>query len=589
MGLKPRMIQQYMRILKGIAASSGIGIGKAFLYIHEKLIVPHSEIEASQVDAEKSRYLHALEVVAGDLQVIGGGAFSNDQHKILETHLLMLQDPEFKHEVVNTISNEHKCAEWAVENVLTGLITILEQAPDPVLRERSADLYDIGWRVIRSMMGKLRPRLSAIHDEVVLVADTLLPSEALSLDPRNIKAIALNGGGRTSHVAILARALQIPTVVGLGSITDKVSTGDEIIVDGNHGEVAVRPSSASTSKMRLRYERWVAHEKELQELTALDAVTTDGHRVELKANMETLEELDSVLSHGASGVGLYRSEFLFLKPGGASEDEQFNAYRAVIERMRDVGTVTIRTIDVGGDKVIPGMDGFGEENPILGWRAVRFCLSRKDIFKIQLRAMLRASAYGKLKIMFPMISGIEELENVLLVLEQVKEECRKTQVPFDEEIKIGTMIEVPSAALCADIIARKTDFFSIGTNDLIQYTIAVDRGNEKIAYLYQPFHPGVLRLIKMIVEKGHEAGIPVGMCGEMAGDPLSSVLLLGLGLDEFSMSPQSLLEIKNIIRGVSFSDAQELAAKVMEMDSYVKINTYVREWMHDRFDNYAAG
>jgi phosphoenolpyruvate-protein phosphotransferase (PTS system enzyme I) len=263
MGLKPRMIQPYMRILKGIAASSGIGIGKAFLYIHEKLIVPHNEIDSTQVEGEKTRFLHALESVAIELKLIAGDSLAEDQQNILETHLLMLQDPEFKLSVVTIISDEHKCAEWAVESVLSGLITLLEQSPDPALKERSADLYDIGWRVVRCMMGRSRPQLSTIHGEVVLVADTLLPSEALSLDPAFIKAIALNGGGRTSHVAILARALQIPTVLGLGSITDKVSTGDEIIVDGNHGEVAVRPSSASASKMRMRYQRWIAHEKEL--------------------------------------------------------------------------------------------------------------------------------------------------------------------------------------------------------------------------------------------------------------------------------------------------------------------------------------
>ncbi|MHC1691832.1 MAG: phosphoenolpyruvate--protein phosphotransferase [Sphaerochaetaceae bacterium] len=577
-----------MRILKGIAASSGIGIGKAFLFIHEKLIVGHNEIPVSEIVKEKSRFLHALDTVAGDLQALSGISFADDQLKILETHLLMLQDPEVKSLVYKAITDEHKCAEWAVESVISNMIATLDTSPDPVLRERGADIYDIGWRVIRSMMGKLRPQLSTIHDEVVLVADTLLPSEALSLDPAKIKGIALGGGGRTSHVAILARALRIPTVVGLGILAGTVDTGDEVIVDGNHGEVSIRPGSATANRMRAQYNLWIAHEKDLQGLASLEAVTTDGHRIQLKANVETVEEVSAVLKTGADGIGLYRSEFLFMKQGGASEEEQFAAYRSVLEGMGAYGPVTIRTIDVGGDKIIPGLEGFGEENPILGWRAVRFCLSRKDIFRVQLKALLRASAYGKLKIMFPMVSGLEELENVLEVFEQVKKDCLEDSIPFDSKIEVGTMIEVPSAALCADLLAPKMDFFSIGTNDLIQYTIAVDRGNEKIAYLYQPFHPGVLRFIKMIVEKGHQAGIPVGMCGEMAGDPISSVLLLGLGLDEFSMSPQSLLEIKNIIRSVSLSEAKELAKTVMEMDSYIKIDTYIREWMHDRFGNYTT-
>jgi phosphotransferase system enzyme I (PtsI) len=577
-----------MRILKGIAASSGIGIGRAFLYVHEKLVIPHTSIPETRFRAEKERFHHALETVAAELERMRTDSAESDHQKILETHLLMLADPEFIRSVEERIDSERLCAEWAVESVASALMEMLETAGDPVLRERSADLYDVGWRVIREMMGKRRPELASINEEVVLVADTLLPSEALSLDHMNVKAIALNGGGRTSHVAILARALQIPTVVGLGKVTAKVRPGDEIIVDGNLGEVAIRPSSASASKMRDRYDRWLEHERELQELAALDTVTKDGHKVLLKANIETVDEVDAVLKHGAGGIGLFRSEFLFLKPGGATEDEQFDAYRGVLEQMRGIGSVTIRTIDVGGDKVIPGMEGLGEDNPILGWRAVRFCLSRKDIFRTQLRALLRASAYGKIKIMFPMISGPEELEQVLLVLEQVKDECRTSGIPFDQGIEVGTMIEVPSAALCADLLAPKTDFFSIGTNDLIQYTIAVDRGNEKIAYLYQPFHPGVLRLIRMIVEKGHQAGIPVAMCGEMAGDPLSTVLLLGLGIDEFSMSPQSLLEIKNIIRSITLAEAKELVDKVMGMSSYININTYVREWMHDRFGDFVT-
>ena len=577
-----------MRILKGIAASAGIGSGKAFLYVHEKPIVPRSGIHPSEAEAESARFSKARESVVRELATLDGPLLSTDQRKILETHQLMLEDPMVLDAVHHAIHVEHKCAEWAVETTMTSLITTIEQSQDQMFKERSADIYDIGWRIIRTLMGKLRPKISGLHEQIVLVADTLLPSEALSLDPEYVKAIALNGGGRTSHVAILARALQIPTVVGLGNITKKIQDGEHIIVDGNHGEVAIRPTSASAHRMQQQYKLWVAHEKELREVAQMDAITTDGHSVTLKANVETVEELESVLANGAQGIGLYRSEFLFLKPGGASEEEQFVAYRAVLEKMGKTKAVTIRTIDVGGDKVIPGMDAFGEENPILGWRAVRFCLSRKDIFKTQLKALLRSSVYGKLNIMFPMISGLEELNDVLEIFEEVKEECWKQGIPFDEDIEVGTMIEVPSAALCSDLLAPKVDFFSIGTNDLIQYTIAVDRGNEKIAYLYQPFHPGVLRLISTVINNAHEAKIPVGMCGEMAGDPLFSVLLLGLVLDEFSMSPQSLLEIKSIIRSVSIEDAQRLARKVMDMDSYKKSNTYVKEWMHERFGDFTT-
>lgn len=578
-----------MRILKGIPASSGIAAGKAFLYEHETLEVPHEQYtDDGRATKEVERFSSAMTNVMDDLRKLEQTPLDGEQKNILQTHLMMLEDPEFNSGVRSYITSNKVNAEWAVEVVAGMFVKTLEATADPVLRERSVDLRDISLRIMSMLMGVKRVSLATLSEDVVLVSDGLLPTEVLSMDRSHILGIALNAGGRTSHVAILARSFNIPTVLGLGSVTKKVHSGDEIIVDGNHGEVVVRPEWSTAQSLRDRYDRWVSHEEELKEVSALPAETTDGHKVILKANVEMVEELDAVINNGAEGIGLYRSEFLFMRPGGlASEEEQFTAYRKVVEGMHGKGPVTIRTIDVGGDKVIPGV-GIDEENPILGWRAVRFCLSRKDIFRVQLRALLRASAYGKLQIMFPMISGIEELEGVLLILEQVKDECRKAHIPFDEDIKVGTMIEVPSAALCADILAKRVDFFSIGTNDLIQYTIAVDRGNEKIAYLYQPFHPGVLRFIQMIIEKGHAAGIPVGMCGEMAGDAMSAVLLTGLGLDEFSMSPQSLLEVRRIIRGVSFAEAQELAGHVLQMDSYMKINSYIKEWMHERFDYFTS-
>ncbi len=578
-----------MRILKGIPASSGIAAGKVFLYEHETLEVPHEQYaDDDRASKEVERFSNAMTMVREELRRLDQASLGGEQKDILQTHLMMLEDPEFDSGVRSYIALNKVNAEWAVEVVSGQFVKTLESTSDPALRERSVDLKDVCLRIMSMLMGIKRVSLATLSEDVVLVSDGLLPTEVLSMDRGHILGIALNGGGRTSHVAILARSFDIPTVVGLGAVTKKVRAGDEIIVDGNHGEVVVRPEWSTAKSLRDRYDKWIAHEDELREVAALPSETTDGHSVILKANVEMMEELDSVLRNGGEGIGLYRSEFLFMRPGGlASEEEQFCVYRKVVEGMQGKGPVTIRTIDVGGDKVIPGI-GIDEENPILGWRAVRFCLSRKDIFRVQLRALLRASAYGELRIMFPMISGIEELEGVLLILDQVKDECRKAHVPFDEDVKVGTMIEVPSAALCADILAKRVDFFSIGTNDLIQYTIAVDRGNEKIAYLYQPFHPGVLRFIQMIIKKGHEAGIPVGMCGEMAGDAMSAVLLTGLGLDEFSMSPQSLLEVRRIIRGVSLPEARALAEHVMRMDSYLKINSYIREWMHERFDYFTS-
>ncbi|MFA5468147.1 MAG: phosphoenolpyruvate--protein phosphotransferase [Sphaerochaetaceae bacterium] len=575
-----------MRVMQGIAASPGIGLGQAFLYVHERFLTPHINIEEGEIPEELKRFKKALQVVAQDLAEIVKTAAVDNSEQIVETHLLMLEDPEFTKAVEVLIKEEQVCAEWAVERVLKAAIEAIEKGNDPLLRERSADINDIRWHLVKQLMGKSHSNLSMINHDVILVSDTLLPSQVLSLDHKYIKAIALDGGGKTSHVAILAQALQIPTVVGLGNITEKVRPNDQVIVDGNLGEVAIRPSVASANKMVERHAKWEENTRKLLALATEEAITTDGFKVELKANIERVEEVASVLKNGAEGVGLFRSEFLFLKPGGASEEEQFEAYKEVLNRLGKTKAVTIRTIDVGGDKIIPDLQGLSEENPILGWRAVRFCLSRKDIFRAQLRALLRASNYGKLKIMFPMISGVEELESALTILEQVKDELRGNRVPFDEEIEVGIMVEVPSAALTADILAKKTDFFSIGTNDLIQYTIAVDRGNEKIAYLYQPFHPGVLRLIQMVVEKGSAAGLPVAMCGEMASNPLAVVLLIGMGINELSMSPLSILKVKHIIRSISKLEAYEVLEEVLKMDSYLNINRYLREWMYDRFGDF---
>ncbi len=404
------------------------------------------------------------------------------------------------------------------------------------------------------------------------------------MNKRMVKAIVMDAGGKTSHTAIIARSFEIPAVLGLSSITRLVQGDEQIIVDGNSGVVIVDPDEETLEKYHRILNRWQEHEVRLMRLNTLPAETRDGKLIFLKGNIEIPEEVDGVINHGASGIGLYRSEFLFLRPSGLpTEDEQYEAYKQVLEAMEN-RPVTIRTLDIGGDKFSEKIGTHNEKNPILGWRAIRLCLSRLDLFRTQLRALLRASMHGRLQIMFPMISGVHELNRALDILSEVKDDLRSEEIPFADEIPVGIMIEVPSAALTSDILARKVDFFSIGTNDLIQYTIAVDRGNERVAYLYEPFHPGVIRLIKTIIDNAHAEGLSVAMCGEMAGDPLASVVLLGLGLDEFSMSAVGLPEVKQIIRSVSLAEAEELAGRIMELRDTDDVDRAVKDYMQQRFD-----
>ena len=576
-----------MRIFKGIAASEGLAKGKALLHVHSKMVAEKHHILPEAVEAELESFRVAVDKARSNLEQHYVPDVSSLPGEILETHLMMLSDPEYISQIEDYIANKLFCAQWAVDTVTNSMIALLEASDNDVLRERVIDFKDVGLHLVEALSGESSQDISTLKEDVILVADTLMPSELFAMDKTHVKGIALDGGGRASHVAILVRAFAIPAVLALGNAAAKVKDGDEVIVDGVYGEFYVRPELTAAQNLDKRYVLWQHHEAELLKMVDLPTVMKDGHRLTLKANIQTDGEVDAAKRYGAGGIGLFRSEFLFMDTKeSASEEHQFNAYRKVVESMAPK-PVTIRTIDVGGDKIVKGM-GIDEKNPILGWRAVRFCLSRKDIFTIQLRALLRSSVYGKLQIMFPMISGVEELDAVLHLFEHVKEECRAEHIPFDPDIKVGTMIEVPSAAMCADILAKKVDFFSIGTNDLIQYTIAVDRGNEKIAYLYQPMHPGVLRSIRMIIEKAHRENIPVGMCGEMAADPLYSVLLAGLGLDEFSMGPQSILQVRKILREVSYKEARQLAEAVMQMDSYLTITTYIREWMHDRFDHFTT-
>jgi phosphotransferase system enzyme I (PtsI) len=564
--------------MTGIAVSSGLARGRAYVYLHSPVVAEKRHISAVQVPDEVQQFHRALEKVGDQLESLMEDKASRD---ILETHLLMLSDPEFIKGVEKEISSGLLCASWAVELVVGRMTRSLEQMDDPVFKERAIDFKDVSQQLVEALQGSPHRGLSKFDEDVILVCDILMPSELFGMDKSHVIGIAMDGGGPTSHIAILTRSLRIPTVLALGNLCPKVRQGDEVIVDGNYGEVIVRPEEMTVQMVNERYARFMTHEHELELLAKMPTVMKDGHRLEILANIEMVDEAETVKQVGADGIGLYRSEYLLINNGATvSEEMQFHDYKSIVESMAPL-PVTIRTFDIGGDKVVPGL-GIDEQNPILGWRAVRFCLARKDIFSVQLRSLLRASNYGKLRIMFPMINGVEELDEVLAVLSGVKRQLDSDGIPYDHDVQVGTMIEVPSAALCADLLAKKVDFFSIGTNDLIQYTLAVDRGNEKIAYLYQPFHPAVLRSIKMVIDKAHEAHIPVGMCGEMAGDSTSSVLLAGMGLDEFSMDPQSVLQVRDVLRSVSQEDAKALSDKVLSLDRVEKVKECIRNWEYER-------
>ncbi len=578
-----------MKIFNGISASAGIVIGKVFLYLDDNLKVPKYSIEQEAIESEMARFHLAVEKVAEDLKVIqlqSSNMRMEEESRFLDSHMLMLSDPEFINQIKINLGNYKRNIEWVLLMTVKHLIRTLKKAESPYLVERTVDIYDVTQRIHRHLMFNEKISLAAIENEVIVVTHNLMPSDTASMNRNMVKGIVMNAGGKTSHTAILARSFGIPSVLGLTNITDKARSGDMIIVDGNTGTAILDPDEDTLAKYKKRAQKWLLHVEQLNKLDKLSSVTIDGQRVILRANIELPEEVEQVLSHGADGIGLFRSEFLFLKPSGfSSEEDQYNAYTYVIKKVKDNGGVTIRTLDVGGDKIIPDFETTDDKNPLLGWRAIRFCLDRKDIFKVQMRALLRASVHGDLRIMFPMISGVEELEDALAFLEETKQELRDEGISFDENIRIGIMIEVPSAALTCDILAKKVDFFSIGTNDLVQYTIAVDRGNENIAYLYKYFHPAVLRLLKMVIDNAHSAGIPVAMCGEMAGDPLASVVLLGMGLDSFSMSSGVIPAVKEVLRSVSLNEAEELVEKIMQMSSTQLIENYVSEWMNERFDN----
>jgi phosphotransferase system enzyme I (PtsI) len=573
-----------MKTLNGISASQGVITGKAFLYLDNGMPeIPRYTITKSGVENELARLSKAIADAAAELESFQEKITreaGKEQAAIFEAHLMMLEDVDFQEQLAAHLKKTLQNAEWVVWDIAHDLIQKMTASPDPIFRERAVDISDVSRRVLTHLLLIKKVHLNELDQDVILVAHDILPSELLTMSREYVKGIVTDLGGKTSHMAILARAFGIPAVLGLSNATMEINSGDTLVVDGGTGRVFVNPDREAVEKVKKTVKQDQKLIAEYLAMRDLPAETKDGFRVSLKANIEIPEEAEHAGKFGAEGIGLYRSEFLFIVPGKSAEEEiQFEAYSRGLKAM-DGRSVTIRTVDIGGDKILKDFHNTADEkNPLLGWRAIRFSLALPELFKTQLRAILRASVYGTVKIMFPLISGIEELEQALLLLEEAKAECRGKGQAYSENIEVGTMIEVPSAAMTADILAEKSDFFSIGTNDLIQYSLAIDRGNERVNYLAQPVHPAVLRFLKKAIDAAHEKGIKAAMCGEMAGDPLVTALLLGLGLDEFSMVASAIPQIKRIIRLVEMENCRSLAAEVLRGKSWQQNAVLVDKWM----------
>ncbi|MCL2762129.1 MAG: phosphoenolpyruvate--protein phosphotransferase [Treponema sp.] len=576
-----------MKIFTGIPASAGVAMGKAFVYAENEIPeIPCFTITKAEIDSEWGRlqeaYAKSVEEVTA-LYERASREMSQEQASIFQAHLFMLEDVDFHEQIKEHLKKSLHNIEWVVWEMARKIGQELMSSPDPAFRERAVDIADVSRRIIGHLLfvENSRSSLAELDEDVILVAHNLMPSDTLVMDKSHVKGIALDEGSRTSHTAIIARAFNIPAVLGLSDFSKTIKDGEIIALNGTTGFVVLDPDSQTLAQQEDEDKRQRSQRDQLIALRELPAETTDGHRVTLKANIGLPEEAEQALHHGAEGIGLYRSEFLFLTPGkAAGEEVQYNAYSHVLNVMGNL-PVTIRTVDLGGDKIIPEFLTHDEKNPLLGWRAIRMSLANPALFKVQLRAILRASVHGNARIMFPMISGIEELEQASALFDEARSECKKKGQPYAETIETGVMIEIPSAAMIADILAEKADFFSIGTNDLIQYSLAVDRGNEKVSYLGESHHPAVLRFLKRIIDAAHERGIKAAMCGELAGDPMATAILIGLGLDEFSMTASLIPQIKKIIRGTSLASCRALAAECLYGRSIAEVRAAVQKWMTD--------
>ncbi|MBK4727920.1 MULTISPECIES: phosphoenolpyruvate-protein phosphotransferase PtsI [Erwiniaceae] len=572
-------------MISGILASPGIAFGKALLLKEDEIIINRKKISADQVDQEIQRFLDGRKKAAVQLEAIkikAGETFGEEKEAIFEGHIMLLEDEELEQEIIALIKDEHATADAAAFSVIEGQAKALEELDDEYLKERAADVRDIGKRLLQNILGLHIVDLSAINEEVLLIAKDLTPSETAQLNLNKVLGFITDIGGRTSHTSIMARSLELPAIVGTGNVTSQVKNDDFLILDGVNNQVYINPTSEKIEELKAVAHQYLSEKTELAKLKDLPAITLDGHQVEVCANIGTVRDVAGAERNGAEGVGLYRTEFLFMdRESLPTEDEQFQAYKAVAEAV-GAQAVIVRTMDIGGDKDLPYMNLPKEDNPFLGWRAIRIAMDRPEILHAQLRAILRASAFGKLRIMFPMIIAVEEVRFLKAELETLKAQLREEGKAFDESIEVGIMVETPASAVIAHHLAKEVDFFSIGTNDLTQYTLAVDRGNDLISHLYNPMSPSVLTLIKQVIDASHAEGKWTGMCGELAGDERATLLLLGMGLDEFSMSAISIPRIKKIIRNTNFEDAKALAEQALAQPTADELMNLVNKFIEEK-------
>lgn len=564
--------------MKGLGTSPGIGIGKIFVYKEPDLKIEKNSIQ--DPNSEIVRLELALNKATGEidkLYQITLSTIGEHEAEIFTAHRMMLEDPEFLSGVKEKIQGENVNSEWAVNEVANFYIAMFENIEDEYLKARAADLKDVSKRLLRALLNVETPDLIAINEKSIIVAEDLTPSDTAQMNKEMVVGIVTVLGGRTSHTSIMARTLEIPAIAGVKGATDLLVHGQSIIVDGDSGDIIINPSDEVLVEYENKKIELEEFKLKLNSMKGLETISKDGYKVELGGNIGTPKDIDKVLENDGEGVGLYRTEFLYMdKDRLPTEEEQFQSYKIVAEKL---GTrpLVIRTLDVGGDKDLPYLKLPKEMNPFLGYRAIRLCLDRVDIFKTQLRAILRASAFGNIKIMFPMISNIKEIRDAKAIIEEVKAELIVDNIAFDNKIEIGIMVEIPAVAVHSKAFAKEVDFFSIGTNDLIQYTLAVDRGNTDIAYLYNQFHPAVLRLIQMTIENGHKEGIWVGMCGEVAGDQKLIPILLAMGLDEFSMSASSILESRYNIKQISKDEISGMLDEILSLPTAQDVEKYIDE------------